>query len=94
MRKPLVLVVEDEAAVREAVCAELSAVLEELARVEGCAGGAEALERVARCPEERRRVALLVVDESMPGMSGTELLVRLRSGGERVRAAAGRVRCC
>lgn len=68
-----VLVVDDEPAIRE-VCAYT---LREMGFdvVEAC-DGFEALERV-----EGLRPGLILVDQRMPGMSGTEFIARVRDMG-------------
>lgn len=70
---PLVLVVDDEASVRQA--------LERALRLEGfavstAAGGREALERVAE-----RRPAVIVLDVTMPDLNGIAVVRRLRADG-------------
>jgi len=64
-----VLVVDDSRMTRELV----SDVLAERARVEGCAGGAEALEALGR-----ESADLVISDLQMEGMSGLELLDRVQ----------------
>lgn len=64
-----VLIVDDSRMTRELV----ADVLAERARVEGCAGGAEALEAL-----ERESADLVISDLQMEGMSGLELLDRVR----------------
>jgi DNA-binding response OmpR family regulator len=70
---PLVLVVDDEATVRQA--------LERALRLEGfavatAAGGREALERVAERPP-----AVMVLDVTMPDLDGIAVVKRLRADG-------------
>ena len=72
-REPLVLVVDDEATVRQA--------LERALRFEGfavstAAGGREALVAVARRPP-----AVVVLDVTMPDLDGVSVVRRLRAGG-------------
>jgi DNA-binding response OmpR family regulator len=71
--EPLVLVVDDEASVREA--------LERALRLEGfavatAAGGTEALALV-----ERRSPAVVVLDVTMPDLDGVSVVKRLRADG-------------
>ena len=68
----LILVVDDEPAVRRVLGAVLSSAG---FQVEQAGDGAEALDFVARDP---RQVALVVLDQSMPGMSGGSVLTELR----------------
>jgi two-component system KDP operon response regulator KdpE len=70
MRKPLVLVVDDEAPIQRFVRAELEA---QGYQVLTAGGGAEALERV-----EDDRPDLVLLDVMMPEMDGFETLRRLR----------------
>src|SRR4029079_6548942 len=70
---PLVLVVDDEASVRQS--------LERALRLEGfavatAAGGKEALESVAQRPP-----AVIVLDVTMPDLDGVSVVRRLRAGG-------------
>jgi GAF domain-containing protein/ActR/RegA family two-component response regulator len=68
---PRVLVVDDDAAVREALCTALTAASY---GVEGAGTGVEALERLAAGPPN-----LLVLDIGLPDMDGRDLLKRLRA---------------
>ena len=73
--EPLVLVVDDEASVRQA--------LERALRLEGfavstAAGGREALEAVAQRPP-----AVIVLDVTMPDLDGVTVVRRLRADGHR-----------
>lgn len=69
---PLILLVEDDVAIREAVSECLSA---EGYRVDAASDGAEALARLA----DGERPALLVLDLVMPVMNGAELVARVRA---------------
>jgi DNA-binding response OmpR family regulator len=73
VRDPLVLVVDDEASVRQA--------LERALRLEGfavatAAGGIEALEAVAERPPE-----VVVLDVTMPDLDGVSVVKKLRADG-------------
>src|SRR4051794_13998617 len=73
MPDPAVLVVDDEAAIREA--------LERALRLEGFAvrtagGGLPALEEI-----ERQEPAIVLLDVTMPDLDGVEVIKRLRAGG-------------
>lgn len=66
-----ILLVDDDEAVREIT----AAMLEDLGyAVRVAAGGMAALDLLERCP----RIDLLMVDVSMPGMSGLELTRRMK----------------
>src|SRR4051794_19845046 len=71
--EPLVLVVDDEATIRQAL--ERALRLEGFA-VETAAGGREALDAVARRPP-----AVIVLDVTMPDLDGVSVVRRLRAGG-------------
>ena len=73
---PLVLLVDDDAAIRRSVAVGLEL---EGFRVVCASGGRAALEAV-----ERMRPAVLLLDLTMPDLDGLEVLRRLRSGGEEV----------
>jgi 3-oxoacyl-[acyl-carrier-protein] synthase-3 len=79
MRKPVILLLDDERPVLEALEAQLAPAFEDLARVEVFDTPAEALAAVGRWQRERRALAVAVVDEKMPGLSGTETIARLRA---------------
>lgn len=68
-----ILVVEDEADIREL----LAFTLEVLAPVEVAVDGIDALDRIA----ERGPPAVILLDLNLPRLSGPELLVRLRERG-------------
>lgn len=76
--RPLVLVVDDDPAVLEALSSLLAPRLEPLYSVETAASAEEALELVASTDGASRPVALVISDEKMPGRSGTDLLIALR----------------
>ena len=94
--RPLVLVVDDDPAVLEALRALLAPLLEPVYRVETAASAEEALELVATAdvgaapagtvagegrpaaPATPSPVALVISDERMPGLQGTDLLIALR----------------
>jgi CheY-like chemotaxis protein len=69
---PLILLVEDDAAIRETVSECLTT---EGYRVDSAGDGAEALTRLA----DGERPALVLLDLIMPVMNGAELVARVRS---------------
>jgi CheY-like chemotaxis protein len=70
-RAPLILLVEDDSAIRETVSECLTA---EGYRVDAAENGADALARLAR----GERPALVVLDLVMPVMDGAELVANVR----------------
>jgi DNA-binding response OmpR family regulator len=73
---PLVLLVDDDAAIRRSVAVGLEL---EGFRVVSASGGRAALEAV-----ERMRPAVMLLDLTMPDLDGLEVLKRLRGGGDEV----------
>ena len=78
MKKPLLLLVDDDRAVLEALESALAPVFEEVARVEAFEAPIDVLAALPRWIEEGRPIAVAIVDQKMPGMTGVELLMRLR----------------
>jgi thioredoxin reductase (NADPH) len=77
-RRPAIVVVDDEPAVLAAVSRDLRRAFGERYRILRAPSGAEALEIVRQSRTRGDQVALLVADQRMPGMSGTEYLVEAR----------------
>jgi len=77
VRTPLVLIVDDDPGVREALATLLTPRLEPVYRVESVDSGEEALELVDG-EGGVHPLALVITDERMPGLSGNDLLVALR----------------
>jgi thioredoxin reductase (NADPH) len=77
-RRPVILVVDDEPAVLAAVARDLRRGFGERYRVVRDGSGEEALETLRELVRRGEQVALLVADQRMPGLSGTEYLVRAR----------------
>ncbi|MCX5695015.1 MAG: response regulator [Candidatus Omnitrophica bacterium] len=67
MLKPLILVVDDEADVRERLCNILSRKID--CRVQKAADGQEALEKL-----KKEKFDLVLVDIKMPGLSGIDVM--------------------
>jgi thioredoxin reductase (NADPH) len=76
--RPVILVVDDEPAVLAAVSRDLRRGFGERYRVVRAGSGEEALETLRELVRRGEQVALLVADQRMPGLSGTEYLVRAR----------------
>lgn len=72
--KPAILAVDDDAPVLRAIERDLRARYAEEYRIIGAGSGAEALETVRELTRRGDPVALLVVDQRMPVMTGIELL--------------------
>ena len=76
--RPVVLVVDDDPGVLEALRALLAPRLEPIYRVETAASAEEALELAASYAPDVHPLAAVISDEKMPGRQGTELLIALR----------------
>jgi thioredoxin reductase (NADPH) len=78
VRRPVILAVDDEPAVLAAVSRDLRRGFGERYRIMRAGSGAEALDLLAQIRKRGEQVALLVADQRMPGMAGTDYLVRAR----------------
>jgi thioredoxin reductase (NADPH) len=77
-RRPAILAVDDEPAVLAAVARDLRRGFGERYRVLRATAGAEALDILRQLRTRGDQVALLIADQRMPGMAGTEYLVEAR----------------
>jgi thioredoxin reductase (NADPH) len=77
-RRPAIVVVDDEPAVLAAVARDLRRGFGERFRVLRAASGSEALEMLRELRARGDQVAMLIADQRMPGMPGTEYLVQAR----------------
>jgi thioredoxin reductase (NADPH) len=77
-RRPAIVAVDDEPAVLAAVARDLRRGFGERFRIMRASSGAEALDLLAQLRTRGDQVALLVADQKMPGLSGTEYLVEAR----------------
>ena len=77
-RRPAIVAVDDEPAVLAAVARDLRRGFGERYRIMRADSGAEALELLGQLRTRGDQVALLVADQNMPGMSGTDYLVEAR----------------
>ncbi len=77
-RHPVILIVDDEPTVLAAVARDLRQGFGEHYRIVRAGSGEEALEVLRELARRGEQVALLVADQRMPGLSGTEYLVRAR----------------
>ena len=89
MKKPLILLVDDDRAVLEALEAELRPAFEEICRIESFDDPREVLASLPRWTDEQRPIAVAIVDQKMPRMSGVDLLVRLREAARGAVVAEG-----
>jgi thioredoxin reductase (NADPH) len=78
-RRPAILVVDDEPAVLAAVARDLRRGFGERFRILRASSGDEALELLREVRTRGDQVALLIADQRMPGMAGTEYLVEART---------------
>jgi len=74
----VILAVDDEPAVLAAIARDLRRGFGERYRIMRAGSGAEALELLAQIRTRGEQVALLVADQRMPGMAGTDYLVKAR----------------
>lgn len=79
MKKPLILLVDDDLAVLEALETTLGPLFGEICRIESFVDPEEVLRATVRWVDESRPIAVAIVDQKMPGMTGVELLGRLRA---------------
>ncbi|MGD0346639.1 MAG: FAD-dependent oxidoreductase [Terracidiphilus sp.] len=78
MARPILLAVDDDVSVLEAVVQDLRRQYGNTYRVMRAAGGQAALDTLAQLKSRDEPVALLISDQRMPGMTGVELLERAR----------------
>ncbi len=76
--RPLLLAVDDEPAVLAAVARDLRRGFGERYRVMRAGSGAEGLEILTEVRRRGQQVAMLIADQRMPGMEGTDYLLRAR----------------
>jgi thioredoxin reductase (NADPH) len=75
MPKPVILAVDDEPEVLNSIRRDLRQHFSESYRVMQASSGQQAVETVAELKRRGTAVALFVVDQRMPGMSGTQFLL-------------------
>jgi thioredoxin reductase (NADPH) len=78
MARPIILAVDDDASVLEAVVQDLRRKYGQAYRIVRAGSGQAALDTCAQLKERGDVVALIVSDQRMPGMSGVELLERVQ----------------
>jgi thioredoxin reductase (NADPH) len=78
-RRPAILAVDDEPAVLAAVARDLRRGFGERYRILRAGSGREALDMLAELRRRGDQVAMLIADQRMPGMEGTEYLVQART---------------
>ena len=74
-RRPAIVAVDDEPAVLAAVARDLRRGFGERYRIMRAGSGADALDLLKQIRARGEQVALLVADQRMPGLSGTDYLV-------------------
>src|ERR1700733_7440293 len=77
-RRPAIVAVDDDPAVLAAVARDLRRGFGERFRIVRAASGAQALELLRELRTRGDQVAMLIADQRMPGMSGTEYLTQAR----------------
>ena len=78
MARPTILAVDDDPQVVRAIVRDLRSRYGEDHRIVRATSGAEALEMLAELILRDRGVALVVADQRMPGMTGIEMMARVR----------------
>ena len=78
MARPILLAVDDDVSVLEAVVQDLRRQYGSTYRVMRAASGQAALDMLAQLKTREEPVALVISDQRMPGMSGVEMLERAR----------------
>src|SRR6185436_5913222 len=78
-RKPVILAVDDEPAVLNAVARDLRRGFGDRYRVLRAGSGPQALELLRELRTRGDQVAMLIADQRMPGMAGTEYLTSART---------------
>jgi thioredoxin reductase (NADPH) len=78
-RRPAIAVVDDEPAVLAAVARDLRRGFGERYRILRAGSGPEALDLLREVRARGEQVALLIADQRMPGMAGTDYLVEART---------------
>src|SRR3954463_5000752 len=77
-RRPAIVAVDDDPAVLASVARDLRRGFGERYRIVRAGGGAEGLELVRQIRARAEPVAMLIADQRMPGMPGTEYLLEAR----------------
>src|ERR671938_860695 len=77
-RRPAIVAVDDEPAVLAAVARDLRRGFGDRYRIMRATSGPEALDLLRQLRARGDQVALLIADQRMPGMAGTEYLVEAR----------------
>src|SRR5947209_17798201 len=75
-RRPAIVAVDDEPAVLAAVARDLRRGFGDRYRIMRAASGAEGLDLLRQVRARGEQIALLVADQRMPGLSGTDYLVK------------------
>ncbi|MEA2480919.1 MAG: thioredoxin reductase, partial [Thermoleophilaceae bacterium] len=78
VRRPAIVAVDDEPAVLAAVARDLRRGFGERYRILRAGSGAEALDLLGQVRARGDQVAMLIADQRMPGLSGTDYLVKAR----------------
>ncbi len=78
-RRPAILAVDDEPAVLAAVARDLRRGFGERYRIVRAGSGREGLDVLSELRRRGDQVAMLIADQRMPGMEGTEYLVQART---------------
>ncbi len=79
MARPILLAVDDDVSVLEAVVQDLRRQYGSTYRIMRAASGPAALDTLAQLKSRDEPVALIISDQRMPGMTGVDMLVRART---------------
>lgn len=79
MTKPAIICVDDEPIVLESLKIELKQALGDTCMIETAESGEEALELFEELQTDRHEVAVVLADQSMPGLRGDELLKQIHA---------------
>ena len=77
MSKPIIMTIDDEPAVLNAIERDLRRQYGEDFRIMKATSGQEALDAVAELGRRNERVALFLTDQRMPNMTGTQLAEKM-----------------
>jgi FixJ family two-component response regulator len=84
MKKPLLLLVDDDTTVLEALEAELIPAFGDICRIEAFSHPEHVLNALSDWKRDRLAIAVAIVDQKMPRMTGVDLLASLREAARKI----------